>query len=221
MHSLVPWVTKTVPPVAEKKLKFAMTDEEIARVPITETPVDIQEFCTRITEIAQNPKMSVLSTSKITDWLVEKGHLRTENGLDGKKKPTSLAVGIFVDERSSSRFGMYQVMIYDKSGQEFILKHLQEILKSDFNSVEKERNTVQCNRVYRHFKGKLYYVHDLVIHTETEEEMVSYQALYHPYGMFVRPKNMFIEVIDPNRPDNPSKQVHRFELFHPTIVEGE
>ncbi|WP_312647438.1 DUF1653 domain-containing protein [Aminipila sp.] len=69
-------------------------------------------------------------------------------------------------------------------------------------------------RPYRHFKGKLYYVYDIVMHTETRERMVSYQALYEPYDMFVRPLDMFAEEIDPSRPDNITKQVYRFELYN-------
>lgn len=82
-----------------------------------------------------------------------------------------------------------------------------------------EEEVLCTKRVYRHFKGKLYYVHELVTHTETREEMVSYQALYPPYGMFVRPKPMFVEEVDVNRVDNPLKQRRRFELFHPTTEE--
>lgn len=41
---------------------------------------------------------------------------------------------------------------------------------------------IEIQRPYRHFKGKLYYVHNIVTHTETEEVLVSYQALYPPYG---------------------------------------
>ncbi|MFI3249691.1 MAG: DUF1653 domain-containing protein [Eubacteriales bacterium] len=68
-------------------------------------------------------------------------------------------------------------------------------------------------RPYRHFKGKLYYVHDVVTHTETRELLVSYQALYPPYGMFVRPLAMFQEEIDPKREGNQSGQSWRFELY--------
>ena len=35
---------------------------------------------------------------------------------------------------------------------------------------------IEVQRPYRHFKGKLYYVHNIVTHTETEEVLVSYQA---------------------------------------------
>lgn len=72
---------------------------------------------------------------------------------------------------------------------------------------------VEERRPYRHFKGKLYYVHSIVKDTETREIFVSYQALYQPYGMFIREINMFLEEIDFNREDNITKQKYRFELY--------
>ena len=65
---------------------------------------------------------------------------------------------------------------------------------------------IETQRPYRHFKGKLYYVHNIVTHTETEEVLVSYQALYQPYGMFVRPLDMFMEEVEPGREDNITNQ---------------
>lgn len=71
---------------------------------------------------------------------------------------------------------------------------------------------IESRRPYMHFKGKLYYVHDIVMHTETEEIMVSYQALYEPYEMFVRPYEMFASKVDKEKyPD--AKQEYRFELY--------
>lgn len=72
-------------------------------------------------------------------------------------------------------------------------------------------------RPYIHFKGNLYYVHDILIDSETEEKIVSYQQLYPPYEMYARPLNMFKEEIDFNRKDNIMKQKYRFELFNGKI----
>lgn len=33
------------------------------------------------------------------------------------------------------------------------------------------------NRVYKHFKGALYFVEDVVFHSETKEKMVLYRAM--------------------------------------------
>jgi hypothetical protein len=48
---------------------------------------------------------------------------------------------------------------------------------------------------YRHYKGMLYEVVDVVRHSETLEPMVLYRALYGEHGLWVRPAAMFTETI--------------------------
>jgi hypothetical protein len=48
---------------------------------------------------------------------------------------------------------------------------------------------------YRHYKGNEYEVIDTVRHSETEEEMVLYRALYGARGLWVRPLAMFTETV--------------------------
>ena len=49
--------------------------------------------------------------------------------------------------------------------------------------------------IYQHYKGNLYEVLDLVKHSETEEELVLYRALYGEHGLWVRPHAMFFESV--------------------------
>ena len=49
--------------------------------------------------------------------------------------------------------------------------------------------------LYRHYKGNEYRVLGLARHTETEEMLVVYQALYGLKGMWVRPAAMFVESV--------------------------
>lgn len=44
---------------------------------------------------------------------------------------------------------------------------------------------------YRHYKGNLYEVMDVARHSETEEWVVVYRALYGERGLWVRPLEMF------------------------------
>ena len=50
--------------------------------------------------------------------------------------------------------------------------------------------------IYRHYKGQQYRVLLCARHTETEEELVVYQALYGERGYWVRPLDMFLETVN-------------------------
>lgn len=50
--------------------------------------------------------------------------------------------------------------------------------------------------IYRHYKGPLYEVLDVARHSETEEPLVVYRALYGDYGLWTRPLGMFLESVE-------------------------
>ena len=61
---------------------------------------------------------------------------------------------------------------------------------------------------YRHYKGNEYLVVDIVTHSETEEEMVLYKALYGEGKLWVRPVSMWNETVTVN-----GKEVLRFSYI--------
>ena len=61
--------------------------------------------------------------------------------------------------------------------------------------------------VYRHYKGPEYRVFGVARHSETEQEVVFYQALYGEFGLWVRPLDMFLESVQVD-----GEQVPRFAL---------
>lgn len=58
---------------------------------------------------------------------------------------------------------------------------------------------------YRHYKGNEYELISVGTHTENEEKMVIYKALYAPYETWVRPYEMFFETVEVG-----GKEVPRF-----------
>ena len=61
--------------------------------------------------------------------------------------------------------------------------------------------------VFRHYKGPEYRVFSVAQHSETEEWVVFYQALYGEFGLWVRPLSMFLEAVEVD-----GEQVPRFAL---------
>ncbi len=64
--------------------------------------------------------------------------------------------------------------------------------------------------IYEHYKGNLYQVLHIAKHSESEEELIVYRALYGDYGVWVRPLEMFAETVEVN-----GKAVPRFKLIKP------
>ena len=73
------------------------------------------------------------------------------------------------------------------------------------------RKNPEPNEIYRHFKGNLYQVKCIASDSENGHEMVVYQALYEPYGIYVRPLDMFMSETDHVKYPNAS-DTYRFTL---------
>ncbi len=68
--------------------------------------------------------------------------------------------------------------------------------------------------LYRHYKGAEYEVLGLVTHSESEEQLVVYRALYGDFGLWVRPLDMFIEKVSKDGLD-----IARFQLVKQYALE--
>ena len=70
---------------------------------------------------------------------------------------------------------------------------------------EEALQSIPCG-LYRHFKGNEYEVIGIARHSETQEPMVVYKALYGDGSIWVRPADMWNETIERD-----GKKYKRFE----------
>lgn len=68
---------------------------------------------------------------------------------------------------------------------------------------------------YRHYKGPLYEVVGVARHSETEEPLVVYRALYGEHGLWVRPLAMFTGEVEVD-----GRRVARFARVEPPQEAG-
>ncbi len=117
---------------------FTISPDQLARIRISQEPVRVTQLVDMIGVVVDNPQMKKLSTTTITNWLLEKGFLEKQMGSDGKSRrvPThnGLKLGLSTETRQG-QYGEYQAVFYNAAAQRFVLDHLPDMLT--------EKETVQ------------------------------------------------------------------------------
>lgn len=118
---------------AQKKLPFALTSEQLAQVRLSDTPISLTAFTAAVNEVIDAEQMSKLSHNRVSDWLVQKGLLQEETLLNGRstKIITDLAgdFGITRETRQNPYGKSYDVNLYNREAQQFLLDNLDSILQ--------------------------------------------------------------------------------------------
>lgn len=83
----------------------------------------------------------------------------------------------------------------------------------------KNLKPAMVNGVYRHFKGNLYVVDNIAVHSESAEPMVIYHSKSNPELVWCRPLSMFSSEVDHDKYPE-VEQRWRFQYMYREDSEG-
>ena len=119
-------------PKKAKKSGFTLTSEQLAGIQVSATPISISDMVEKINSLIDTEGMKKLTTTTITNWLLDKGFLQEIEKEGGKKsrRPTQQgeSIGLSTEERITVR-GSFTVVLYNSDAQAFILDHLATIVE--------------------------------------------------------------------------------------------
>jgi hypothetical protein len=117
----------------DKQRPFFITDEELKRVKISETSIPVTIIVKAINEAASDPIRKKLSVITVINWLVREGYLLVQETEPGKHKKVltdkSRSIGMSSEPREGVK-GTYDIILYDKRAQRFLLNSLKDILET-------------------------------------------------------------------------------------------
>ena len=118
-------------PKRATKVPFTLTIEQAEKFEYSVAPIPISEVAKRIQALAENENMEKVSYVQINQWLLNIGmlYLHDSSGRKPVKRPTEegMKIGISVETRMGL-YGEYQVVLYNKDAQSFILDNIEAIV---------------------------------------------------------------------------------------------
>lgn len=120
---------------------FAITEEGLSRVQVSEKPVTITELGKSINAQIDQECVDKLKTASLLEYLDKHGFLEMRSLPNGRstRQPTQIGqqLGIGLEEREGAE-GPYTATVYGSKAQRFLLKHMDEIV---------EINTARYNEI--------------------------------------------------------------------------
>ena len=115
----------------QKLQPFSVNSEQLSKVQITQEPIRVTQLVERSQAVVQNPQMKKLSTTAITNWLLEKDFLMKQTDAEGKSRRIPTQNGLMIRLLMQTRQGIhgeYQAVFYNADAQRFVLDNLSAML---------------------------------------------------------------------------------------------
>lgn len=121
-------------PDKKGKLPFVITREQLEKFQFSDEPISVSVITFRINSLVTDANRKKLRSSEITDWLILVEMLTlVEISGNRYKFPTKKgeALGLSVERREAESGELYDVVVYNRAAQEFIINNLAERYGND------------------------------------------------------------------------------------------
>ena len=122
--------TSVAKTVKHRKKEFSLTEQERARIKISEKPLTISEITKYLNSIVDLEVTKKLAVKAISEWLVSIGLLKVITVMGkSRKEPTQQGreIGIITEEKMG-QYGPYTSVLYSPQAQQFIYDNIEAIL---------------------------------------------------------------------------------------------
>ena len=113
----------------KRKLPFPTSDVLLKEVKASDKPLPVSKFTEYINSFVDTEKYKKLTYGSVLTWLINIGAMyETEDEKGKRKRPTEQGekLGIYTEKRRGMR-GDYEVVMYDRNAQQFIIDNLEAI----------------------------------------------------------------------------------------------
>lgn len=126
-----------------KKKPFILNSNQIKDIDISDKPISISAFVHSINLTHSDENMKKLKASDVTSWLEKQGYLSEIEYYNGcycrELTEKSHEIGLSQIKRQNQYGNDYNVIIYNRKAQEYIISHLSDI--SEFIII---KTTLEC-----------------------------------------------------------------------------
>lgn len=120
---------------------FYLTDDMKTTIQPVDCNVTVSTFIEAYNARIGELKMKKLQATKITNWLLKEDYLIAKTDERGKNyripSERGKEIGLSSEERSG-QYGTYEIVLYSKEAQEFLIAHMEEITKGITKEVKME-----------------------------------------------------------------------------------
>ncbi len=120
----------TVKAPSGSKEDFSLSSEQLSRYSFSDRPVTVSEITEQLNSLKDEACKKIAATH-ITSWLVEAGFLEIYEKDGGKKAKCHTRAGVDLGISmitKTGQYGAYDVLLYSKDAQQFILDNLDAIV---------------------------------------------------------------------------------------------